>query len=43
MKMGNFLEAREEIQRAMAMTQNLREHELLSERLKQMERAAPST
>ena len=43
MKMGNFLEAREEIQRAIAMTQNLREQELLTERLKQMEKAAPST
>ena len=43
MKMGNFPEAREEIQRAIAMTQNLREQELLTERLKQMEKAAPST
>jgi predicted RNA polymerase sigma factor len=42
MKMGNFPEAREEIQRAIAMTQNLREQELLTERLKQMEKAAPS-
>ena len=43
MKMGNFPEAREEIQRAIAMTQNLREQELLTERLKQMEKAVPST
>src|SRR6476659_9789865 len=43
MKMGNFPEAREEIQRAIAMTQNLREQELLTERLKQMEKAASST
>ena len=43
MKMGRFPEAREEIQRAMALTQNLREQELLTERLKQMEKAAPST
>jgi RNA polymerase sigma factor (sigma-70 family) len=43
MKTGNFPEAREEIQRAIAMTQNLREQELLTERLKQMEKAAPST
>jgi RNA polymerase sigma-70 factor (ECF subfamily) len=43
LKMGNCLEAREEIQRAMAMTQNLREQELLSERLQQMEKAASST
>jgi predicted RNA polymerase sigma factor len=37
MKMGNLPEARREIQRAIAMTQNLREQELLTERLKQME------
>src|SRR5215831_766934 len=43
MKMGRFREAREEIQRDLAMTQNLREQELLTERLKQMEKAAPST
>jgi predicted RNA polymerase sigma factor len=43
MKMGNLPEAREEIQRAIAMTQNLREQELLTKRLKQMEKAAPST
>jgi RNA polymerase sigma-70 factor, ECF subfamily len=41
-KMGRFTEAREEIQRAIAMTQNLREQELLTERLKQIEKAAPS-
>jgi predicted RNA polymerase sigma factor len=36
MKMGKFTEAREEIQRAITMTQNLREQELLTERLKQI-------
>lgn len=39
MKMGRFTEAREEIQRAIAMTQNLREQELLTERLNQIEKA----
>ena len=39
-KMGRFAEAREEIQRAVAMTQNLREQALLTERLKQIEKAA---
>jgi len=43
MKMGRFPEAREEIHRAIALTQNLREQELLTERLKQMEKPAPST
>ena len=43
MKMGRFPEAREEIERAIAMTQNLRERELLKERLKQIEKAAQST
>jgi RNA polymerase sigma factor (sigma-70 family) len=41
-KMGRFTEAREEIQRAIAMTKNLREQELLTERLKQIEKAALS-
>ena len=41
-KMGRFAEAREEIQRAVAMTQNLREQALLTERLKQIEKAALS-
>ena len=41
MKMGRFPEAREEIARALAMTQNLREQELLTERLKQIKKAAP--
>jgi RNA polymerase sigma factor (sigma-70 family) len=36
MKLGNFPEAREEIQRAIALTQNLREQELLTKRLKQL-------
>jgi RNA polymerase sigma factor (sigma-70 family) len=43
MKVGRLPEAREEIQRAIDMTQNLREQELLMERLKQIEKAAPST
>ena len=42
MKMGNFPEAREEIVRAIAMTKNLREQELLTEKLKQIEKAALS-
>jgi len=40
MKMGRFAEAREEIQRAITMTQNQREQQLLTERLKQIEKAA---
>ena len=40
MKMGHFPEAREEIQRAIAITQNLREQELLREKLKQIEKSA---
>jgi predicted RNA polymerase sigma factor len=43
MKMGNFPQAREEIRRAVSLTQNLREQELLTEKLKQMEKAAAST
>ena len=42
MKMGRFSEAREEIQRAITMTKNLREQELLADKLKQIERAAIS-
>ncbi|HEX4006035.1 MAG TPA: RNA polymerase sigma factor [Acidobacteriaceae bacterium] len=42
MKLGRFSEAREAIQRALAMTHNLREQELLTERLKQIEKAASS-
>jgi predicted RNA polymerase sigma factor len=42
MKLGRFTEAREEIQRAIAMTKNLRERELLADRLKQVEKAALS-
>ena len=38
-KMGRFTEAREEIQRAITMTHNLREQELLTERLKQIEKS----
>ena len=38
-KLGRFTEARDEIQRAMTMTHNLREQELLTERLKQIEKA----
>ena len=36
MKLGRFAEAREEIQRAIAMTENRREQDLLSEKLKQI-------
>ena len=43
MKMGRFPEARKEIERAIALTQNLREQELLTEKLKQIEKAAQST
>jgi len=43
MKMGRFSEAREEIERAIDLTQNLRERELLTERLKQIEKSAQST
>jgi len=39
MKLGNFPEARKEIQRAIARTKNLREQELLTEKLKQLEQA----
>lgn len=42
-KMGNITEARKQIQRAIAMTENLREQELLTERLKQMEKAGQPT
>jgi RNA polymerase sigma factor (sigma-70 family) len=42
MKTGNFPEARKEIQRAIAITKNLREQELLTEKLKQIEKAALS-
>lgn len=38
MKMGNFPEARTEIRRAIAMTKNLREQQLLTEKLRQIER-----
>lgn len=41
MKMGRSTEAREEIQRALAMTQNLREQELLGWNLKKPSRASP--
>jgi predicted RNA polymerase sigma factor len=41
MKLGNFPEAREEIQRAIALTQNRREQELLTVRLRQLEKSAP--
>ena len=42
MKLGRFPEARKEIERAIALTQNLREQELLTEKLKQIEKTAPS-
>jgi RNA polymerase sigma-70 factor, ECF subfamily len=35
MKLGRYAEAREELQRAITMTENRREHELLSRKLKQ--------
>jgi predicted RNA polymerase sigma factor len=37
MKMDRFSEAREEIERAIALTKNLREQELLANRLRQLE------
>jgi hypothetical protein len=40
--MCRFTVARKEIQRAIAMTKNLREQELLANRLKQIEKAALS-
>jgi len=43
MKLGRFDEACKEIQRAIALTQNLREQKLLTHKLKQMEKAARST
>jgi len=42
MKMGNFPEAHKEIQRAIALAKNLREQELLTEKLKQIENADSS-
>jgi RNA polymerase sigma-70 factor, ECF subfamily len=42
MKLGRFTEARVEIQRAISITMNLREQELLAKRLKQIEKAALS-
>ena len=39
MKLGRFAEAREEIQCAIALTQNLQEQNLLTQRLKQIEKA----
>jgi predicted RNA polymerase sigma factor len=41
MKMGRLPEARNEIERAIALTQNLREQELLTGKLKQIEKATP--
>jgi predicted RNA polymerase sigma factor len=38
LKLGRFTEARKEIERAITLTQNLRERELLAERLKQIEK-----
>lgn len=40
-KLGRFPEACEEIQRAIALTQNLREREMLVERLKHIQQQAP--
>jgi RNA polymerase sigma factor (sigma-70 family) len=42
MKMGRFAEAREEVRRAIGMTKNRREQELLEKRLAQLEKAALS-
>ncbi|QOY90792.1 RNA polymerase sigma factor [Paludibaculum fermentans] len=42
-KLGRFAEACEETRRAIALTQNLRERELLAERLKHMQESAPPT
>ena len=42
MKLGRFTEARVEIQRAISITMNLREQELLAKRLKQIEKATLS-
>jgi RNA polymerase sigma-70 factor, ECF subfamily len=42
-KLGRFTEAREEIQRAIAMTENRREQRLLSERLKQIPNTAQNS
>lgn len=41
MKMSRFAEAREELQRAIALTKNLREQKLLEDRLTQLEKASP--
>src|SRR5579863_33794 len=43
MKVGRFTEARGETERAIALTQNLREQELLTERLKLIEKADQAT
>jgi RNA polymerase sigma-70 factor (ECF subfamily) len=37
MKLGRYAEAREELQRALAMTDNVREQDLLSKKLKQVD------
>ncbi len=42
MKLGNISAARAEIERAIALTQNQREQELLAEKLKQLDGVAPS-
>ena len=41
-KLGRFAEARQEIQQAITLTHNLREQEMLTERLKQIEKASQS-
>lgn len=41
-KMGRLAEARQEIERAISMTRNLREHELLMNKLKHLEKATLS-
>ena len=40
MKMGRLSDAREEIERAITMTKNLREQELLANRLERLEKEA---
>lgn len=43
MKMGNFPEARKEIERAISLTKNLREQELLTDKLKQIKKSLSSS
>jgi predicted RNA polymerase sigma factor len=43
LKLGRYAEAREELQRAIAMTDNVREHELLSRKLERIPNNSPDT